>query len=114
MIDIDKRFFYLMLSVSEGQKFAKIMDYSLPSVDVQEAETMDVLSRWSLFVNQGILQSMSESAVWVLELLEKTDKLLTPKEELHPLFTAYGLALLNKLLDNNIVSLNIDGELFNE
>lgn len=114
MVPIDKRFFYLMLSVAQGQDFAQSMDFSQPSKDVQEAETMDVLSRWALFVNQGIFENIGEGAGWLLELLEKTDKLITPKDELFPLFTAFGIAMLNKLLDDGSITIILDEELLNE
>jgi hypothetical protein len=103
-----------MLSVAQGQDFAQSMDFSQPSQDVREAETMDVLSRWALFVNQGIFEAIGEGAGWLLELLEKTDKLITPKDELYPLFAAFGVAMLNKLLDDGSITIVIDEELLDE
>ncbi len=75
---VDKRLFYLMLSIGQGQEFANMMGFSNPSNDVEQAEIFDVASRWSLFVNQGILESIDESANWVLDFLNKSDKLVNP------------------------------------
>ena len=105
---VDKRLFYLMLSIGQGQEFANFMGFSNPSNDVEQAEIFDVASRWSLFVNQGILESIDESANWVLDFLNKSDKLVNPKEEILPLFVAYGVSLLNKLLESGNVSIVID------
>ena len=105
---VDKRLFYLMLSIGQGQEFANLMGFSNPSNDVEQAEIFDVASRWSLFVNQGILESIDESANWVLDFLNKSDKLENPKEEILPLFIAYGVSLLNKLLESGNVSIVID------
>ena len=105
---VDKRLFYLMLSIGQGQEFANFMGFSNPSNDVEQAEIFDVASRWALFVNQGILESIDESANWVLDFLEKSDKLANPKEEILPLFVAYGVSLLNKLLESGNVSIVID------
>ena len=105
---VDKRLFYLMLSIGQGQEFANFMGFSNPSNDVEQAEIFDVASRWALFVNQGILESIDESANWVLEFLEKSDKLVNPKEEILPLFVAYGVSLLNKMIESGNVSIVID------
>jgi len=106
----DKRLFYLMLSIAQGQSFANFMGFSTPSKDVADAETFDIASRWALFVNQGIAHNAEESAAWVLDLLEKNDKLGTPKEELIPILTAYGMSLINRLLENGNISIVIDEE----
>ena len=105
---VDKRLFYLMLSIGQGQEFANFMGFSNPSNDVEQADIFDVASRWALFVNQGILESIDESANWVLDFLEKSDKLVNPKEEILPLFVAYGVSLLNKMLESGNVSIVID------
>lgn len=107
---LDKRLFYLMLSIGQGQEFANYMGFSNPSDDVQQAEIFDIASRWALFVNQGILDSIEESANWILDLLEKTDKLVNPKEDVIPFFVAFGVSLLNKMLEGGNISLILDEE----
>ena len=105
---MDKRLFYLMLSIGQGQHFANYMGFSSPSDDVEQAEVFDVASRWALFVNQGILDSIDEAANWVLDLLEKSDKLVNSKEDIIPIFVSYGVALLNKMLESGNMSIIID------
>lgn len=107
---LDKRLFYLMLSIGQGQEFANFMGFSNPSDDVQQAEIFDIASRWALFVNQGILDSIEESSNWILDLLEKTDKLVNPKEDVIPFFVAFGVSLLNKMLEGGNISLILDEE----
>lgn len=107
---LDKRLFYLMLSIGQGQEFANYMGFSNPSDDVQQAEIFDIASRWALFVNQGILDSIEESSNWILDLLEKTDKLVNPKEDVIPFFVAFGVSLLNKMLEGGNISLILDEE----
>lgn len=111
---VDQRLFYLMLSIAQGQEFATNMGFSTPSKDVADAEMFDIASRWALFVNQGIAQSLEESAIWMLELLEKTDRLATPKEELIPFLTAYGMSLINRLLENGRITIIVDEEALGE
>lgn len=105
---MDKRLFYLMLSIGQGQEFANYMGFSSPSDDVEQAEVFDIASRWALFVNQGILDSIDESANWILDLLEKSDKLYNPKDDLIPIFVSFGVALLNKMLESGNISIIID------
>lgn len=105
---LDKRLFYLMLSIAQGQEFAQDMGFSNPSDDVLQAELFDIASRWALFVNQGILQNVGESAEWILDLLEKQEKLVTPKEDLLPFFVAFGVSLVNRLLEHGNVTIILD------
>lgn len=107
---VDKRLFYLMLSIGQGQEFANFMGFSNPSEDVEQAEMFDIASRWALFVNQGILDNIEESATWILELLEKTDKLVNPKEDVLPFFVAFGVSLINKMLESGNLSIILDEE----
>ena len=107
---VDKRLFYLMLSIGQGQEFANFMGFSNPSKDVEQAEIFDVASRWALFVNQNILHNIEESATWMLDLLEKGDRLTNPKEELLPLFISFGVSMLNKMLENENISIIINEE----
>lgn len=105
---VDKRLFYLMLSIGQGQGFANFMGFSNPSSDVEQAEVFDIASRWALFVNQGILESIEESANWILDFLEKSDKLVNERDDIMPFFVAYGVSLVNKMLESGNLSIVID------
>lgn len=105
---VDKRLFYLMLSVAQGQEFAKFMGFYTPSIDVVQAEMSDIASRWSLFVNQGIVENTEEAAEWLLDLLSAQQKLATPREDLLPFFVSYGISLINKLLESGSIHIVLD------
>lgn len=107
---VDKRLFYLMLSIGQGQSFANFMGFSSPSSDVEQAEVFDIASRWALFVNQGILENIEESASWIIDFLEKSDKLVNDRDDILPFFVAYGVSLLNKMLESGNLSIVIDEE----
>lgn len=105
MTDIDQRMFYLMLSATEGQKFAQTMGFSTPSEDVQELEIMDVLSRWFMVANIGIFDEIREASYWFVDFLEKEEKLNSPSEDFINALTVFSVALINKLIDNEYIGL---------
>lgn len=101
----DQRMFYLMLSPTEGQKYADVMGYSPPSEDVQELEVMDVMSRWITLHKTQVLDHIMETADWFVEFLEKSDKLSSPSDEFKAALTVFSASLLNRLMDNGRVGL---------
>lgn len=106
----DKRMFYLMLSPTEGQKYADIMGYSRPSEDVQELEVMDVMARWVTLHKTQILEDIMETADWFVEFLEKSDKLSSPSDELKAALTVFSASLLNRVMDNGRVGIFLNPE----
>ena len=108
MTDIDKRNFYLMLSVSEGQTYAHQMGFSPPSVDVEDVELADVMSRWGVLMATEVYSEITEGSQWFTDFLEKSDKLISPKEEIISVFTVFGMALLNKLIESEKILLMLD------
>lgn len=105
MLDIEQRMFYLMLSATEGQKFASSMGFATPSEDVQELEIMDVLSRWMMASQTGLLDEIREASEWFVKFLENTDKINSPAEDFVNALTVFSLALTNKMLDNGYIGL---------
>jgi beta-lactamase class D len=114
MLDIEKRMFYLMLSATEGQKFASSMGFAPPSEDVQELEIMDVLSRWLMVSKSGIFDEMTEAAHWFVEFLEKTEKINSPPEDFVNALTVFAIALINKMLENGFIGLIVSDETLEE
>jgi hypothetical protein len=111
MSAVDKRMFYLMLSPAQGQEFASEIGFSTPSEDVQEAETLDVISRWALITATGLLEEILISADWVSELQEEDDNIREDvREAFHKTMTSFGVALVNKLLDSGKVILTMEGD----
>jgi hypothetical protein len=106
--DIDRRNFYLMMSVPDGQNYAEIMGFSPPSEDVREVEHADILSRWGVFLATDTYNEIVEGATWFAEYLEKSDKLVSPKDEIIAVLTVYGMALTNKLAEAEKVLIMLD------
>lgn len=113
MSAIDKRMFYLMLSVAEGQYYAQEMGFPPPSEEVQEQEQVDVMTRWGVFVATEVYNEIVESANWLTDFLDHFDKLGSDKEQFRDIVTVFGVALTNKLIDSEKMIIMLDG-LFEE
>jgi len=106
--DIDRRNFYLMMSVPDGQEYAETMGFSPPSEDVREVEHSDVLSRWGVLLATETYNEILEGATWFADFLEKSDKLVSPKDEITAVLTVYGMALVNKLAESEKILIMLD------
>lgn len=105
---VDQRMFYLMLSPTEGQKYADIMGFAPPSEDVQEMEVMDVMSRWVTLYKTEILQDIMETVDWFVDFLKASDKLTSPAEEFKSALTVFSASMLNRMMDNGRLGLFLD------
>jgi len=114
MTDIDRRNFYLMLSVPDGQGYAETMGFSPPSEDVREVEYADILSRWGVFLATEVYNEILEGANWFADFLEKSDKLVSPKDEITSVLTVFGMAVVNKLAESEKVLIMLDDVLYGE
>lgn len=110
---LDKRMFYLMLSVPEGQHYAQEMGFPPPSEEVQEQEQVDVMTRWGIFVATEVYHEIVESATWLTDFLKHFDKLDSDDEQLREVMIVFGVALTNKLIDSEKMIIMLDG-LFEE
>lgn len=108
MSAVDKRMYYLMLSPSLGQDFAKQAGFSTPSEEVQEIETYDVISRWALITAMGLLEEVLECSDWLCELESIADLGEDERDEFHRTLVSHGVALINRLLDSEKVILMIE------
>lgn len=108
MSAVDKRMYYLMLSPSLGQDFAKQAGFSMPSEEVQEIETYDVIARWALITTTGLLEEILECSDWMCELDSITELTDDVKNEFHRTLVSHGVALINKILDSEKVILMIE------
>lgn len=100
MSAVDKRMFYMMLSVQEGQYYAQSMGFPPPSEEVQEIEQVDVMTRWGVFVATEMYTEIVEGTDWFVDFLEHFDKLGSNSEEFREILTVFGVALTNKLIDS--------------
>ena len=65
----DKRNFYLMLSPPDGQDIAIGAGFSPSSEEVYDEEQKDVLRSWSILTESGIVESLSEAADWMSDIM---------------------------------------------
>lgn len=105
MSAVDRRLYYLMLSPADGQSFAFDAGFSMPSEDVQEAETYDVISRWAILTSAGVLEDAIETADWLLDLEAFDEVPNDMREQFKKLLIAHGMGLMNKLLDSDKAAL---------
>jgi hypothetical protein len=112
--NVDKRNFFLMMSVSEGQDYAATMGFPPPSEDVKEVELVDIMSRWGVFVATDVFSEIVEGSSWFADFLEKTDKLVSPKDEITSVLTVFGMALVNKLAESERIIIMLDDVMFDD
>lgn len=110
MSAIDKRLYYLMLSPSKGQDFAASGGFSVPSEEVREAETYDIIGRWTIITTAGLLEDIIQTSDWFCEL---EDMVNVPEEDLDQFrrtLVSHGVALTNKMLDSGKIVIVISPE----
>jgi hypothetical protein len=114
MTAVDKRMYYLMLSPSLGQEFANDAGFSMPSEEVQEIETYDVIARWALLTATGLLSEVLECSDWFCELESIRELDEDERDEFHKTLVSHSMALLNRVLDSEKVILMVEKESLEE
>lgn len=107
---VEKRNFFLMLSIVEGQRLAYEAGFSIPSEDVQKEELMDVIKKWLILSASGILDGVKKCVSWAVEtnIIEGiTEKEM---EQMLDALTAFSVGMLSNLLDNKYLMLSPDLE----
>lgn len=103
---VDKRNFYLALSIMEGQKIASSAGFAVPSTEVQESEIMDTISRWLILTNLGIFQTIQDCSDWMMEVVQLHNDLDEDDlENTKNVIMSFGMALMSHLVDNEMVLL---------
>lgn len=105
---VDKRNFYLSLSVADGQALANSVGFAVPSLEVQNHELVDTVQKWITLAALGIVDQVRECTSWMAEAIVQFQDL--SEEELSntkSVLTCYSIALLSYLIDNDYVSLGI-------
>jgi hypothetical protein len=75
-----KRNFYLMLSPPDGQDIATCRGFFPSSEEVYEEEEKDVLRSWAILTEYGIVDSLSDAADWMADVMV-ADEMLPPEAE---------------------------------
>lgn len=103
---VDKRNFYLALSILEGQKIASSAGFSVPSQEVQESEIMDIISKWLVLTNLGIFQTAQDCSDWMMEVVKIHNDLDDDDiENTKNVILSFGMALVSHLIDNEMLLL---------
>jgi hypothetical protein len=98
---LEKRNFHLSLSITNGQELAHLSGFSIPSEDVQKHEIMDVLSKWLVLFDLGIIDEIHKCANWIVETTSKVNNFNDEQEEASRVFvTSYAIATLIHLFDS--------------
>lgn len=103
---LQKRNFYLALSITNGQELAQMSGFSVPSEDVQKHEIMDNISKWLVLHNFGILEEVHKCADWVMETTQKVHEYSEEQAEASRVYiTCFAIALLIHLFDNKHIDI---------
>lgn len=103
---VDKRNFYLALSILEGQKIASSAGFSVPSQEVQESEIMDTISKWLVLTNLGVFQTVQDCSDWMMEVVKIHNDLDDDDiENTKNVILSFGMALVSHLIDNEMLIL---------
>lgn len=105
---VDKRNFYLALSVSDGQALANSVGFAIPSLEVQQNELVDTVQKWMTLAALGITDQVTECADWMTEILLSFQNL--DEEELkntQTVLVCFSIALLSYLIDNEYLELAV-------
>ena len=105
---VDKRNFYLSLSVADGQALANSVGFAIPSLEVQKHELSDTVQKWLTLAALGVVDQVRECTAWMTEAIVQFQDL--SEEELNntkSVLTCYSIALLSYLIDNDYLSLGI-------
>lgn len=103
---VDKRNFYLALSVSDGQALANSVGFAIPSLEVQNSELIDTVQKWITLAAVGIIDQIRECTSWMSEAITQYQQL--NEDELNntkSVLTCYSVALLSYLMDSEYITL---------
>lgn len=111
MTPVDKRNFYLALSILEGQRLASTAGFSSPSEEVQESEIMDVIRKWLVLTSIGCFDNVKECSDWMLEVVKANNNLTESEiENTRNVLVSFGMGLISHLVDSDVLVLPNDTE----
>jgi hypothetical protein len=105
-LPVDRRNFYLALSIVEGQKIASSAGFSVPSEEVQQSEIMDTISKWLVLTNLGIFDTIHRCSDWMMDVVKLHNDL--DKEDIvntKNVMMSFAMALISHLVDNDMLIL---------
>lgn len=106
MTPVDKRNFYLALSIVEGQRIASSAGFSIPSQDVQESEIMDTMRKWLILTALGVYDNVKECAALMMEVVKLTNDFSDEEyESTQNVLISFGMGLVSHMVDSDMLSL---------
>lgn len=105
---VDKRNFYLALSVSDGQALANSVGFAVPSTEVQNHELVDTVQKWMTLAAVGVVDQVRECADWMSEAIVELQGL--SEEDLantKSVLVCYSVALLSHLIDSELLDIRV-------
>lgn len=106
MSPVDKRNFYLSLSIMEGQKIASNAGFAVPSAEVQESEIVDTISKWVILTGLGIFDNVKQCSDWMIEVVKVHNNLNSDEvESTQNVLMSFGMSLISHLVDNDLLEL---------
>jgi len=106
---VDKRNFYLALSILEGQKIASTAGFSSPSEEVQESEIVDVIRKWLVLTSVGVFDHTKVCTEWMLEVVQESNELTESEiENTRNVLVSFGMGLISHLIDSELLELQTE------
>jgi hypothetical protein len=107
---LDKRNFYLYLSVPDGQALASITGFHVPSEEVRRREVLEVMSKWSLLIGNGSAASVEQCSHWLMAVTKMFNDMSDEATEVtRQVMVSFAIATLIHLLDKGMVAF-VDNE----
>jgi flagellar motor component MotA len=104
---IDKRNFFLALSVVNGQRIAHSAGFAVPSEDVQQGEVLDIIQKWILLSGSGIMEQVTRCIDWTVDVTQD-DMSEEDKQDTREVLLSYSAAVLSHLRDKGMLQLSPD------
>lgn len=109
MTPVDKRNFYLALSILEGQKIASTAGFSSPSEEVQESEIIDVIRKWLVLTSVGVFDHTKVCTEWMLEVVQESNDLTESEiENTRNVLISFGMGLISHLVDSELLEIQTE------
>jgi hypothetical protein len=106
---VEQRNFYLTLSILEGQRLAHSAGFSVPSVEVQESELLDIIQKWLILSSIGALDGVKECSDWMMDMLEESNEWEDEDiDNTKNIISSFGVGLISHLIDNEVLLINKD------
>ena len=88
---MSKRNFYNMLSPPDGQEIAANAGITPSSDEVYEEEQRDILRSWSYLTTAGIVESLSDAADWMSDIMVADDMLPAAVDDDEMIGVGFGM-----------------------